>query len=174
MNKVLISVRVGRIEESLTDAIVSAANSNYLTGGGGTSGAIEKLAGPAYTKRLQDKRCPVGQARISDAGDLFARYVIHTTVPLYPGSSDGDTKIKFQKAVTATVHLAEAAMVSSLSIPILGAGHFGWDTARAVRFLINAITGIQYTNAGFDLFPITIVAFTEEDAIIVIKELAKT
>ena len=78
-----ISVIQGNITEAATDAIVNAANARML-GGGGVDGAIHKAAGPellAHCRQVpvvNGVRCPVGEARITPAGRLSARWVIHT------------------------------------------------------------------------------------------------
>lgn len=78
----------GDITKASVDAVVNAANTRML-GGGGVDGAIHRAAGPELlkacyeVKEVDGKRCPFGDARITSAGNLKARYVIHTVGPIY-------------------------------------------------------------------------------------------
>ena len=88
-----LNLVVGDITRARVDAIVNAANTTLL-GGGGVDGAIHRAAGPALLAACEalpavdGERCPVGEARITTAGDLPARFVIHTVGPVYHSDPD--------------------------------------------------------------------------------------
>ena len=136
----------GDITRERTDAIVNAANA-ALAPGGGVSGAIHRAAGPALAAACREARrtlwpdgLPVGEAVATEAGDLPARWVIHT---VGPNAHAGETDPALLASCYASC-LREAAAVGarSVSFPAVSAGIFGWEMARVARIAVDAVRGV--------------------------------
>ncbi len=127
------------ITKAKVDAIVNAANQAML-GGGGVDGAIHKAAGPKlleYCERspaVDGIRCPTGEARITPAGSLQAKFVIHTVGPVY--GVDPDPESLLAKAYQASLDLAIENGCQSVALPALscGAYAFPWRKAATIAF----------------------------------------
>lgn len=133
----------GDITAQALDAIVNAANPSLL-GGGGVDGAIHAAAGPALLaecRRLRETSLPdglpVGQAVATGAGDLPARWVIHT---VGPNRHAGQTDPALLTSCFGT-SLAEAVRVGARSVafPAVSAGVYGWDGAEVARIAVAAV-----------------------------------
>jgi len=133
----------GDITVQSVDAIVNAANSSLL-GGGGVGGAIHAAAGPTLLEECRELRrtelpdgLPVGEAVATGAGDLQARWVIHTVGPnRHAGETDPALLAScFEKSLT------EAARVGARSIafPAVSAGVFGWDGSEVADIAVSAV-----------------------------------
>ena len=145
-------MRIEAVEGDITaqalDAIVNAANSSLL-GGGGVDGAIHAAAGPALLEACREVRrtaypqgLPVGAAVATDAGDLPARWVIHTVGPnRHAGQTDPALL-----ASCFTASLAEAARVGATSVafPAVSAGIYGWDAEEVARIAVAAVRGAAH------------------------------
>lgn len=134
----------GDITTQAVDAIVNAANSSLL-GGGGVDGAIHAAAGPALLAECRRLRqtslpdgLPVGQAVATGAGDLPARWVIHT---VGPNRHAGETDPALLASCFRT-SLAEAVRVGARSVafPAVSAGIYGWEGAEVARIAVAAVT----------------------------------
>jgi O-acetyl-ADP-ribose deacetylase (regulator of RNase III) len=133
----------GDITDQEVDAVVNAANSSLL-GGSGVDGAIHRAAGPALLEACRILRrtslpdgLPVGQAVATDAGDLFARWVIHTVGPnRHAGQTDPALL-----ASCFSSSLAEAVRVGarSLAFPAVSAGAYGWDVEEVARTAVASV-----------------------------------
>lgn len=130
----MITVVHGDITESDADAIVNAANSSLL-GGGGVDGAIHRAAGPELLedcRRIPEKRpgvrCEVGEAVITGAGRLRARYVIHTVGPVY-GTQDSARKLG--EAYRNSLRTARQYHCRSVAIPAISTGAYGYPMDEA-------------------------------------------
>ena len=146
------SVTIEAVEGDITtqplDAIVNAANSSLL-GGGGVDGAIHAAAGPALLAACREVRrtaypegLPVGAAVATPAGDLPARWVIHTVGPnRHAGQTDPALL-----ASCFTASLAEAARVraTSVAFPAVSAGIYGWDAEEVARIAVAAVRGAAH------------------------------
>jgi O-acetyl-ADP-ribose deacetylase (regulator of RNase III) len=138
----------GDITTEPVDAIVNAANSSLL-GGGGVDGAIHRAAGPALLAECREVRhtayphgLPVGEAVATGAGDLPARWVIHTVGPnRHAGQTD-----PAQLASCFEASLREAVRVGARSVafPAISAGVFGWDSADVARIAVAAVRGSSH------------------------------
>ena len=133
----------GDITVELVDAIVNAAN-GALLGGGGVDGAIHRAAGPRLLEECRELRrtayphgLPVGHAVATGAGELPARWVIHT---VGPNRHAGQTDPALLASCFET-SLAEAVRVGarSVSFPAISAGIYGWDSADVARIAIAAV-----------------------------------
>ena len=133
----------GDITEQRVDAIVNAANSGLL-GGGGVDGAIHRRGGPAILaacRELRDGRyrkgLPAGQAVATTAGDLSARWVIHTVGPVYRGSADQADILRscYRSSLAVAVEIG----ATSIAFPLISSGAFGWPTDDAIRQAITVL-----------------------------------
>jgi len=129
------------ITKETTDAIVNAANSSLL-GGGGVDGAIHRAGGPSILAECrkivsQIGSLPAGKAVITTGGRLPAKYVIHTVGPIYRGGDRGEA------ATLASCHresigLADEHGVTSLAFPAISTGAYGYPVAEAANVAISA------------------------------------
>lgn len=134
-----ISLIQGDITGAQVDAIVNAANQAML-GGGGVDGAIHRAAGPALLEACRavpaknGVRCPTGQARITPAGELSARHVIHTVGPRY--GIDPEPEKLLARAYHSTYQLALEHQCRSLAVPAISCGVYGYPLDEAARIAL--------------------------------------
>lgn len=139
-----ITLRTGDITTSTLDAVVNAANSSLL-GGGGVDGAIHRAAGPALLAECRELRdstlpdgLPPGRAVATGAGDLAARWVIHTVGPnRHAGQTDVGV---LESCFSASLDEAQRIGAHSVAFPAIGAGVHGWDAAEVARAAQRALT----------------------------------
>ena len=142
INDTTLSIIQGDITVQKTDAIVNAANSG-LMGGGGVDGAIHRAGGPAILeecKQLVKKqgRLPTGKAVITTGGDLPARYVIHTVGPVWNGGNDGEPEL-LASAYRESLALAADHNLESVSFPSISTGVYGYPVEKASSIAISAV-----------------------------------
>ena len=128
------------ITQETTDAVVNAANSSLL-GGGGVDGAIHRAGGPAILaecKRIvgQIGSLPAGQAVITTGGRLTAKHVIHTVGPVYRDGKSGEAE-KLASCHRESIRLADQHAVNSLSFPAISTGAFGYPPPEAASIAIS-------------------------------------
>jgi O-acetyl-ADP-ribose deacetylase (regulator of RNase III) len=131
----------GDITEQRVDAIVNAANSSLL-GGGGVDGAIHRRGGAAVLaecRALREKRypngLPAGRAVATTAGNLPARWVIHTVGPVY-GQGDVET---LRSCYSESLRVAADVGAVSVAFPLISAGSYGWPVADAIGQAVSVI-----------------------------------
>ncbi|MEZ5422992.1 MAG: O-acetyl-ADP-ribose deacetylase [Pyrinomonadaceae bacterium] len=146
-----VRVAVGDLTKQATDAIVNAANSSLL-GGGGVDGAIHASGGHAILaecRKIRETRypagLPVGEAVITTAGDLPARYVIHTVGPQY-GLNHGRDDELLASAYTNSLALAVENELSTIAFPAISTGVYHFPKERAARVSSDAITAFLSTD----------------------------
>jgi O-acetyl-ADP-ribose deacetylase len=139
-----IELVAGDITEQRVDAIVNAANSSLL-GGGGVDGAIHRRGGPAILaecRRLRAGRygrgLPVGEAVATTAGNLPARWVIHTVGPVW--TSDVDRSALLRSCYTDALRVADELGAQTVAFPLISSGIFGWPGEDAIRQALTALT----------------------------------
>jgi O-acetyl-ADP-ribose deacetylase (regulator of RNase III) len=135
---VVLRVVRGDLTESDADAIVNAANS-YLQHGGGVAGAIVRKGGSVIQE--ESNRIgfvPVGGVALTTAGSLKARYVIHAVGPMW---GEGDEEAKLKKAVRSVLALAGEKGLSSIAMPAISAGIFGFPKKRCAEIIVGETAG---------------------------------
>ncbi len=133
----------GDITTEQVDAIVNAANSTLL-GGGGVDGAIHRAAGPRLLeecRRVRDTThrdgLPVGRAVATGAGDLAARWVVHTVGPnRHAGQTD---PADLASCFRSSLHVAREVGARSIAFPAVSAGVFGWDADEVARIATTTV-----------------------------------
>jgi O-acetyl-ADP-ribose deacetylase (regulator of RNase III) len=138
-----ITLVEGDITRQQVDAIVNAANSSLL-GGGGVDGAIHRRGGPAILaecRALHDSRykrgLPIGEAVATTAGHLPARWVIHTVGPVFAKREDRAPLLR--GCYTSSLKLAESLGADTIAFPLISAGIYGWPVGDAIRQALTAL-----------------------------------
>ena len=141
INKTRLTIIQGDITLQATDAIVNAANSS-LMGGGGVDGAIHRAGGPAILEECKkivarQGRLPAGQAVITTTGKMKARHVIHTVGPVWRGGDDNEAET-LASAYRESLKLAEANKLTSISFPSISTGAYGYPVEKAAPVALRA------------------------------------
>lgn len=142
----------GDITEQRVDAIVNAANSSLL-GGGGVDGAIHRKGGPEILEECRALRAShyggglnVGDAVSTTAGKLPARWVIHTVGPVWSVTEDRSALLRscYQKSLV----VADELGAQSIAFPLISAGVYGWPVEDAVRQALSVLREATTTHIG--------------------------
>jgi len=152
-----------------TDAIVNAANSS-LMGGGGVDGAIHRAAGPGLLEeclRIAEERrgvpngpCPPGDAVITGPGKLPCKKVIHTVGPVWRGGGSGEAKL-LASCYRKSLLLAEAAGLKSVAFPNISTGVYGYPKDKAAMVAVEAVRATLGETPGIE--QVVFVCFDEEN-----------
>ena len=128
----------GDITHQQVDAVVNAANSR-LAGGGGVDGAIHRAAGPLLLEACrQFGGCPTGSAVLTPGYQLPARYVIHAVGPIWQGGNLGEPE-QLRSAYRACLELAQREGLTSVALPSLSTGAYGYPMAEAARIALSVV-----------------------------------
>jgi O-acetyl-ADP-ribose deacetylase (regulator of RNase III) len=139
-----IEIRQGDITKLAVDAIVNAANSSLL-GGGGVDGAIHRAAGPELLKECRTLAgCPTGEARITKGYTLPARHVIHTVGPIYSGKPRDKTLLT--GCYQNSLKLAAENNVHSLAFPAISCGVYGYPIEEACKIAVDTTCNFLKNN----------------------------
>jgi O-acetyl-ADP-ribose deacetylase (regulator of RNase III) len=165
LNGTRIRLLVGDITKQETQAIVNAANSS-LMGGGGVDGAIHRAGGPEILKEcrviVKEKGpCPPGEAVITSGGNLKARYVIHTVGPIWSGGGEKEDKT-LERAYRNSLNLAIQNNIKSIAFPSISTGAYSFPIERAAKIATSTIVNFVKENPGA-LEEVRITLFTQKD-----------
>jgi O-acetyl-ADP-ribose deacetylase len=170
MNK--IDLIKGDITKIKVDAIVNAANSS-LMGGGGVDGAIHRAGGPAIVeecKKIVARQggCKTGEAVITTAGNLPASYVIHTVGPVWSGGNNMERE-KLANCYTNSLQLAVENECKTVAFPNISTGIYGFPKQEAAKIAVDAIS--KFLSQNHSLKEVVLVCFDDENYAYVKKEL---
>ena len=166
-DNVTLKVIEADITTLAVDAIVNAANSTLL-GGGGVDGAIHRAAGPElvnYCRTLQG--CPTGEAKISPGFNLSVKYVIHTVGPVWHGGDRGEAEL-LANCYHNCIKLAQQHNVTSIAFPAISTGVYGYPINDATDIAINSVLQslTKATQLGGVIEEVIFCCFSASDAAI--------
>lgn len=165
----------GDITTIAVDAIVNAANSQ-MAGGGGVDGAIHRAGGPVIMRELDEfrariGRCNTGNAVVTGAGRLPAKYVFHAVGPVYRDGQHGEPAL-LESCYSTCLWLAAEHDVKSMSFPSISTGVYGYPIREAAEIAVRTVAGWLRDHAE-PVRVVKLVQFSERDHQ-VYRELAET
>ena len=160
----MISVVQGDITTIKTDAIVNAANTSLL-GGGGVDGAIHRTGGPKILEECMQIRnkhggCPVGEAVITTGGNLPAKHVIHTVGPVWNGGNKNEKEL-LASAYRNSLKIAEQHNLATIAFPNISTGIYGFPKKAAAEIAVNTVKDFMQT--AKNVKEVTFVCYDEEN-----------
>jgi O-acetyl-ADP-ribose deacetylase (regulator of RNase III) len=163
MNKDILNkleIQQGDITKLDVDAIVNAANTRLL-GGGGVDGAIHRAAGPQLLEACRSiGGCPTGEARITGGYNLPARHVIHTVGPVYSGKPQ-DSRL-LTNCYLNSLTLAVENNLATIAFPAISCGVYGYPIEDACRIAVD--TSCDFLKSNPALKKIIFILFSEKDS----------
>lgn len=129
----------GDLTNQKVDAIVNAANTELILGGG-VAGAIRRRGGPSIQEECK-KLAPIntGDAVITSAGQLFSKYVVHTAGPIYNDYPPEKSEELLKKSVLSSLKFLEREDINSISFPAISAGIYGFPPDKCAEIMISTI-----------------------------------
>ncbi|OHB49983.1 MAG: O-acetyl-ADP-ribose deacetylase [Planctomycetes bacterium GWF2_40_8] len=163
IGKTKLSLVQGDITLQETEAIVNAANTSLL-GGGGVDGAIHRAGGPKILeecKKIRAKQggCPTGEAVITTGGNMATGYVIHTVGPVWSGGNRGEEQL-LRNAYYNSLNLAKENGIKSVSFPSISTGVYRFPIDKAAKI---AITTVKEFIQEYNFAEVRFVLFSERD-----------
>lgn len=159
-----ITLLQGDITQLKVDAIVNAANSS-LMGGGGVDGAIHRAGGPAILNECREivarqGRCAPGEAVITSGGYLPAKFVIHTVGPIWRGGKNSEPQL-LQNAYLNSLKLASENRVQTIAFPNISTGVYGYPKDQAAKIAIGTVK--KYLADHLQISQVYFVCFDSEN-----------
>lgn len=155
-----IEVLKGDITKFNVDAIVNAANTSLL-GGGGVDGAIHRAAGPELLEECRKLNgCPTGEAKITMGYNLPAKYVIHTVGPIWNGGHNNEDNL-LADCYRNSLKLAVENRIKSIAFPAISTGVYSFPPERAARIAVAEVT--NFLNNYDSIEKVIFVCFDEKN-----------
>mgnify|MGYP001066857905 CR=1 FL=1 len=155
-----LNIVEGDITKIAVDGIVNAAN-NTLLGGGGVDGAIHRAGGPIILEQCKKiGGCPTGEARITTAGNMPSKYVIHTVGPIYKDGTKDEDKLLYN-AYYNSLKLAKEYGIETIAFPSISTGVYGYPKDEASEIAIKAV--IDFIDKDNSIKEVTFVLFSKKD-----------
>lgn len=167
IKKTVIELTQGDITHQTVDAIVNAANSS-LMGGGGVDGAIHREGGPEILKeckkiRSEKGKCPTGEAVITTAGKLKSKYVIHTVGPVWEGGNNHEPEL-LSSAYRNSLKLAEEHQAKTIAFPSISTGVYSYPVERAAIIALKSVANFLKGDTQIELVRFVLFDFQTFDA----------
>lgn len=144
INSSKLILKVGDLTEEAVDAIVNAANSSLL-GGGGVDGAIHRKGGPKILEECKKiGHCNPGEAVITTGGKLKAKFVIHTVGPIYIDGRHGEPEV-LKNAYLNSLKIAVENNLETIAFPSISTGAYGYPVKEASKIAIDTMTKFLQT-----------------------------
>jgi O-acetyl-ADP-ribose deacetylase (regulator of RNase III) len=158
-----VKLTKGDITQQDVDAIVNAANTS-LMGGGGVDGAIHKAGGPQILEECRaivarQGKCKTGEAVITSAGNMPAKFVIHTVGPVWNGNPTVEELLA--NAYINSLKLAIEHGIKTIAFPNISTGIYGFPKQRAAEIALDAV--LDFPSVGFIFTKVVFVCFDEEN-----------
>ncbi|MDP3913474.1 MAG: O-acetyl-ADP-ribose deacetylase [Bacteroidota bacterium] len=159
-----IQIIQGDITKLEVDAIVNAANSS-LMGGGGVDGAIHRAGGPVILAECREivarqGRCETGKAVITSGGNLPAKYVIHTVGPIWNGGSNNEPKL-LENSYQNSLKIAVENGIETITFPNISTGIYGFPKEKAAEIAVKAVT--EFLSENEQIKTVYFVCFDHEN-----------
>ena len=155
-----IEIQKGDITKLKVDAIVNAANTSLL-GGGGVDGAIHRAAGPElleYNKKLGG--CQTGEAKITPGFKLSTKFIIHTVGPVWNGGKNNEDKL-LANCYSNSLNLAVDNGVKKIGFPAISTGVYGFPLERAAKIAVSEVG--KFLNQNKNIEKVIFVCFDKEN-----------
>lgn len=156
----IIELIKGDITRLKVDAIVNAANSSLL-GGGGVDGAIHKVAGPGLLDECRSiGGCPTGEAKMTSGYNLLAKFVIHTVGPVWQGGNSGEEKL-LASCYNNSLTIAENTKLETIAFPNISTGVYRFPKELAATIALREVK--QFIQSAVNLKKVIFVCFDDEN-----------
>lgn len=154
-----IELVYGDITKQKVDAIVNAANTTLL-GGGGVDGAIHHAAGPELLEECKNLNgCSTGEAKITKGYNLPSKFVIHTVGPIWNGGNNGEDQL-LTNCYNSSLKLAVNNQIKTIAFPAISTGVYGFPLERATQIAIK--TTVDFLISDGSIKKVIFVCFDEE------------
>jgi O-acetyl-ADP-ribose deacetylase len=161
-------LKLGDITNEDADAIVNAANSSLL-GGGGVDGAIHRAGGPAILEQCRKLGgCEPGNAKITTGGRLRAKYVIHTVGPIWYGGKDNEPEI-LASSYRRSLEVASQNQCKTVAFPSISTGAYGYPIDLAAKIALKTI--VDYLDSHPEIEQVRMILFSQNDFDVYSREL---